>query len=163
MGMYKLTPYVKQAIWGGKKLYAEYGKRGFEEIAETWELSGFSGKESVVSGGEFDGKTVTQLISELGGRKALGERAPEDGSLPLLIKFIDSASPLSIQVHPDAETAEKIGGDAASKTEMWFICEEDEGDYLYFGVNKDLTKAEFEEILKAGTLTVYLNRGPVKK
>ena len=45
---------------------------------------------------------------------------------------------------------------------MWVICEADEGAYLYFGVNKDLSKTEFEEILRAGTLTEYLNRVPVK-
>lgn len=162
MGLYKLCPYVKQAIWGGKKLYTEYGKRGFEEIAETWELSAFAGKESVVDGGEYDGFTVTKLIEALGGRAAIGKRAPDDGSLPLLIKFIDSASPLSIQVHPDAETAAKIGGDAASKTEMWVICEADEGAYLYFGLSRDMTAEDFADSIRGGTLTDNLNRVPVK-
>jgi len=162
MGLFKLIPYVKQAIWGGKKLYSEYGKRGFDEIAETWELSAFPGKESVVEGGEFHGMTVTKLIEALGVRTAVGARAPEDGSLPLLIKFIDSASPLSIQVHPDAETAAKIGGDAASKTEMWVICEADEGAYLYFGLNRDMTAEEFADSIRNDTLTDNLNRVPVK-
>ena len=162
MGLYKLSPYVKQAIWGGKKLYSEYGKRGFEEIAETWELSAFKGKESTVDGGSFDGMPVTKLIEALGGHSVIGTRAPEDGSVPLLIKFIDSASPLSIQVHPDAETAAKIGGDAASKTEMWVICEAEEGAYLYFGLNKDMTAEDFAESIRNGTLTDNLNRVPVK-
>lgn len=163
MGLYKLAPYVKQAIWGGKKLYEEYGKSGFEEIAETWELSGFAGKESVVRGGTLDGCTLNDLIKKLGGRLALGYRAPTDGSLPLLIKFIDSDSPLSIQVHPDESTAKLIGGDAASKTEMWVICEAEKDAFLYFGMNRDMSKQEFAEILKKGTLTDYLNRVPVKK
>ncbi len=162
MGLFKLTPYVKQAIWGGKKLYTEYGKRGFDEIAETWELSAFAGKESTVVGGVYDGLTVTALIDELGGRCAIGTKAPEDGSLPLLIKFIDSASPLSIQVHPDAETAAKIGGDAASKTEMWVICEADEGAFLYFGLKEDTAPEEFADSIRDGSITEKLNRVPVK-
>lgn len=162
MGLYRLSPYVKQAIWGGRKLYNEYGKRGFEEIAETWELSAFAGKESTVVGGGYDGLTVTALIETLGGRSAIGTRAPEDGSLPLLIKFIDSASPLSIQVHPDGETAAKIGGDAASKTEMWIICEAEEGAYLYFGMKEDTTPEDFAAAIRDGSITEKLNRVPVK-
>ena len=162
MGLFKLTPYVKQAIWGGKKLYSEYGKRGFEEIAETWELSAFEGKESTVVGGEFDGYTVNKLIDLLGGRSAMGTRAPEDGSMPILIKLIDSASPLSIQVHPDAETAAKIGGGAASKTEMWIICQADEGAFLYFGLKKDTSPEEFADSIRDGSITEKLNRVPVK-
>lgn len=162
MGLFKLTPYVKQAIWGGRKLYNEYGKRGFEEIAETWELSAFAGKESTVVGGQYDGLTVTALIAALGGRSAIGTKSPEDGSLPLLIKFIDSASPLSIQVHPDAETAAKIGGDAASKTEMWVICEADEGAFIYFGMKDDTSPDDFAAAIRDGSITEKLNRVPVK-
>ena len=162
MGIYKLTPYVKQAIWGGRKLFNEYGKRGFEEIAETWELSAFEGKESTVVGGQYDGLTVTALIKALGGKSAIGSKAPEDGSFPLLIKFIDSASPLSIQVHPDAEIAAKIGGDAASKTEMWVICEADEGAYLYFGMKEDTLPEDFAAAIRDGSITDKLNRVTVK-
>ena len=162
MGLYKLTPYVKQAIWGGRKLYNEYGKRGFDEIAETWELSAFEGKESTVVGGQYDGLTVTELIKALGGKCAIGTKAPEDGSFPLLIKFIDSASPLSIQVHPDAETAAKIGGDAASKTEMWVICEAEEGAYLYFGMKEDTSPEDFAAAIRDGSITDKLNRVTVK-
>ena len=162
MGLFKLTPYVKQAIWGGKKLFTEYGKCGFEEIAETWELSAFAGKESAVVGGEFDGYTVTELIAKLGGRSAIGTRSPEDGAMPLLIKLIDSASPLSIQVHPDAETAAKIGGGAASKTEMWIICEADEGAFLYFGLKEDTSPQDFADSIRDGSITERLNRVPVK-
>ena len=162
MEIYKLSPFVKQAIWGGKRLHAEYGKQGFEEIAETWELSGIEGKESRVIGGSSDGMNVCELISALGGKNALGEKAKKDEALPLLIKFIDSASPLSIQVHPDAKVACEIGGGAASKTEMWVICEAEPDAFLYFGMNRTLTKEEFEKVLMEGRLPEYLNRVPVK-
>lgn len=163
MGIYKLRAYEKQAIWGGTKLNKEYGKKGYEEIAETWELSAISGKESRVDGGEYDGKTLDQLLDELGREETLGTRASAKTEVPLLIKFIDAAAPLSVQVHPDAKTAKLIGGGAASKTEMWVICEAEPDAFLYFGLTHDMSREEFSETLKNGTLTEHLNKVPVKK
>lgn len=163
MGMYKLKSYEKQAIWGGKKLNTEYGKKSFEEIAESWELSGFIGKESAISEGDYKGLTMNELINMLGSEQLLGTKAPKDGTLPILIKLIDSAAPLSIQVHPDAVAAKELGDGAASKTEAWVICESEEDAYLYFGLNKDMTEQELSDVLEKGTLTEYLNRVQVKK
>lgn len=39
---------------------------------------------------------------------------------PLLIKFIDARKQLSIQVHPDDDTAHRLGY-PMGKTEMWYI------------------------------------------
>lgn len=163
MSIYQLKAYEKQAIWGGKKLFSEYGKKSYTELAETWELSGLRGKESIVCGGEFDGLTINELITSLGGKNILGTHAPIDGSLPLLIKFIDSASPLSIQVHPNDKVAQELGNGAASKTEMWVICEADDGAFLYFGMKRKLSPERFGEALKDGSIIEYLNRVPVKK
>lgn len=163
MGIYKLKAYEKQAIWGGTKLNKEYGKKGYDEIAETWELSAIEGKESRVDGGKYDGMTLDQLLDTLGRARALGLRAPTEQKVPLLIKFIDAAAPLSVQVHPDAATAKQIGGDAASKTEMWVICEASPEAFLYFGLKHDMSREEFSAILENGTLTEHLNRVPVKK
>ena len=66
MNLYKLKPYCAKAIWGGENLRKKYGKISDENIAEAWELSGYPGKESVIVGGEYDGKTITSLVSSLG-------------------------------------------------------------------------------------------------
>ncbi len=90
-------------IWGGDKL-RRYKAIDTDQknIGESWELSGVPGNESVVSNGEFAGRTITELIKEYCA-ELLGRHVNETygENLPLLIKFIDARDDLSIQVHPD--------------------------------------------------------------
>ena len=63
----KFHPILKSMIWGGEKL-CQYKTIDTDQknIGESWELSGVPGNESVVSNGEFAGKTVIELINEYG-------------------------------------------------------------------------------------------------
>ena len=160
MNIFKLKPYCTEAIWGGKNLNLKYGKKDFDEVAEAWELSGYPGKESTAVGGEYDGKTITEII-DICGKSILGSKAEGYDKFPLLIKFIDAASPLSIQVHPSDENAKALGA-FGGKTEMWIICDCEEGAYLYFGVKEKLTKEKFREAIIDGSITEYLNKVYVK-
>ena len=159
--MFKLKPYCAKAIWGGKNLNLKYGKKGFEEIAEAWELSGYQGKESIVASGEFSGKTITEVINECG-TGILGTKATGYDKFPILIKLINAASPLSIQVHPSDKNAKELQADGG-KTEMWIITDCEEGAFLYFGVREKLTKEKFRDAILDGSITEYLNKVPVKK
>lgn len=63
----KFHPIFKSMIWGGDKL-CQYKTIDTDQknIGESWELSGVPENESVVSNGEFAGKTVIELINEYG-------------------------------------------------------------------------------------------------
>ena len=161
MNIIKLKPYLAQAIWGGNKLNEKYGKKGETNVAESWELSGYPGKESVAVGGEYDGKTITEII-EAEGNGILGEKADGMDKFPLLIKLIDAAQPLSIQVHPNDEMSKKLGA-FGGKTEMWIICECEPDAFLYFGFKDKLDGEKFKNAILDGTITEYLNKVPVKK
>ncbi len=156
----KLKPYCTKAIWGGKNLNKKYGKTAFEDVAEAWELSGYPGKESVICGGECDKMTISELISAKG-RSILGTKCLENDKFPLLIKFIDAATPLSIQVHPDDEMAVKLNADGG-KTEMWIICEAEPDAFLYYGVKEEMSPNEFALSITDGSITERLNKVPVK-
>ena len=156
----KLRPYCAKAIWGGNKLREKYGKKADFDIAESWELSGYPGKESCVDGGIHDGKTITELI-EAEGKQILGTKAANAEKFPILIKFIDAVQPLSIQVHPDDAKAELLGA-YGGKTEMWIVCEADEGAFLYYGVNEALDQETFAASVEDGSITDKLNRIAVK-
>ena len=160
MNIVKLKPYCAKAIWGGKNLNLKYGKKDYDEIAEAWELSGYPGKESVAVGGEYDGKTINEIIS-ICGKDVLGTKAEKYDKFPMLIKLIDSASPLSIQVHPSDENAKALGADGG-KTEMWIICDCEKDAFLYFGVKERLTAEQFKAAILDGSITEYLNKVPVK-
>ena len=156
MNMFKLNPYCAKAIWSGDNLRKKYGKISDDNISETWELSGYPEKESTIIGGEYDGKTITQVISILG-RSALGTKAAEFDKFPLLIKLIDAAAPLSIQVHPNDEIAQKLGADGG-KTEMWIVCDCEKDAFIYYGMKETLNAKAFEDAIMDGSITDYLNK-----
>lgn len=80
----------------------------------------------------------------------------------MLIKFIDAKDNLSIQVHPDNAYALK-NEHQYGKTEMWYVVDCEEGAYLYYGFNREVSKEEFAERIKNNTLLEVLNPVKVKK
>ncbi len=158
----KLVPAFKDYMWGGTKLKEKYNKKSdLDIVAESWELSTHKDGESIISGGEFDGLTLSQYI-EKNGREILGKNALKFDYFPILIKFIDAKKSLSVQVHPDDEYALKNEGEYG-KTEMWYILEAEEGAFIYYGFRENLTKEEFESHIKNNTLTDVLKKVEVKK
>lgn len=158
----KLSPAFKDYLWGGTKLKTSYNKKSdLDIVAESWELSTHKDGQSTVNGGEFDGLTLTEYI-EKNGRECIGKNAMEFSYFPILIKFIDALGNLSIQVHPDDDYALRVEGEYG-KTEMWYILECDDNAYLYYGVNREISREEFKERIKNNTLLEVLNKVPVHK
>lgn len=158
----KLTPAFKDYLWGGTKLRTEFGKDcDFEKIAESWELSTHKDGESTVVTGEHKGKKLSEYIETMG-KEVLGKNAEKFSYFPILIKFIDAKDNLSIQVHPDDEYALKNEGEYG-KTEMWYILDCEEGAFLYYGFNKEITRDEFADRIKNNTILEVLNKVEVKK
>lgn len=162
MKIVKLSPAFKDYLWGGVKLREVYGKNcDFDKVAESWELSTHPAGQSVVSGGEFDGLTLSEYI-EKNGKDILGTDCRQFENFPVLIKFIDAKDPLSIQVHPSDEYALRVEHEYG-KTEMWYVMDCDEGASLYFGVNRPVSKEEFRAKLEDNTILEVLNKVDVKK
>ncbi len=81
---------------------------------------------------------------------------------PLLIKFIDAAEDLSIQVHPNDELA-KERHQSFGKTEMWYVIQADEGAKLIMGFENPTTQEEYVKALESKNLVSKLNFEQVKK
>lgn len=157
-----MTPVSKEIIWGGDKLKKEYGKTApFDKIAESWELTVRDGEMCVIANGEYSGKTMGEYIAEdrVG---ILGTNCEKYDRFPLLIKFIDAADRLSIQVHPDDEYGLKHEGEFG-KTEMWYIMEAEEGARLVYGLKEGCTVEEFAKAVHEGRTEEMLNFVPVHK
>jgi mannose-6-phosphate isomerase len=90
----------------------------------------------------------------------LGSAAMKNGRFPLLIKLLDAREKLSLQVHPPAAEAAKLGGEP--KTEMWYIAQAEPGAELFVGLRRGVTRTEFEERLKSGTVSECFHRIPVR-
>lgn len=159
----KLTAPIKDYLWGGTRLITDFDKKtDKEKAAESWELSTHPDGESIVRDGKFAGLKLSEYIKQNGGDNCIGRRAAQFDFFPILIKLIDAKDNLSIQVHPDDEYALRVEGEYG-KTEMWYIVDCEEDSFLYYGVNREVTKDEFKERIKNNTLLEILNKVPVKK
>ena len=99
----KLKAPLKDYIWGGTKLKTAYNKETeLPAVAESWELSCHPAGCSVIANGPSAGMELDKYIA-IKGERVIGAHAARYSFFPLLIKLIDSAADLSLQVHPDTE------------------------------------------------------------
>ena len=156
----KFEPIFKTLVWGGEKI-APY--KGIEteqkHIGESWELSGVAGNESVVAEGPLKGKTIAELVKEYKG-ELVGEHvyANTGDEFPLLIKFIDALTDLSIQVHPNDELAAVRHNGSKGKTEMWYVVDAAPGAHLLTGLTEKITPEQYAAKVADGTITDVLAR-----
>ena len=163
MELFKFEPLLKQTIWGGNKIVAfKHIQSDMENVGESWEVSGVPGDESVVANGECKGKTLNEVLAEMK-QKLVGEENYKrfGDRFPLLIKFIDARQDLSIQVHPDDETAHRQGK-ALGKTEMWYVMDSDEDASLKVGLKKKITPEEYARMVEDDTICDALGNYKVK-
>ena len=155
--MYKFEPLLKQTLWGGDKIIPfKHLDTQMEHVGESWEISGVNGSETIVANGQDKGKSLNQLVREQK-EKLVGKENHErfGDEFPLLVKFIDAHQDLSIQVHPDDETAHRLGK-PRGKTEMWYCLESTPGAILYNGLKQKITPEEYKEMVDNDTITEAL-------
>ena len=144
-------PLYKERIWGGRKL-ADFPGRELPEgipIGESWEVTDRPEGVSVVVNGPDRGRTLRSLMEERRDWLTGGLTAAK-GRFPWLIKFLDAREDLSLQVHPPAGRAARLGGEP--KTEMWYLLEAEPGARLYTGLRRGVTRDEFERRSRDGTV-----------
>lgn len=153
MEILKFEPLLKQTLWGGNKIVAfKHLDSHAENVGESWEVSGVKDNESVVSCGKYKGRTLNSLVEELKEKLVGTDNYKRFGNeFPLLIKFIDAHQDLSIQVHPDDETAHRQGKDRG-KTEMWYVMDSDKDASLLAGLKKKITPEEYTAMVADNTI-----------
>ena len=152
--VYELIPPLKEYIWAGNKL-KKYKKTDLDKISESRELSFLDGDESKLI---YDNKevSITEFIKSEPINKFINPKIQN-----LLIKLIDSAQSLSIQVHPSDEYALKYEN-SLGKTEMWIILDAKKGSHINLGFNQNVKKEDFPELVKDDSILSYLNKIYVK-
>lgn len=153
IGFFKFQPYLKSVLWGGDKI-AQY--KGIitdqRQIGESWEISGVTGRESVVAEGEDAGLTIVELIRKYKGLLVGDAIYKKYGdTFPILVKFIDAKQDLSLQVHPD-DTIAKNRHNCLGKTEMWYIIDTLEKAKINVGFSQSITPKEYEKRVANNTI-----------
>lgn len=155
----KFKPVFDDRIWGGEKIRTRLGLdfSPLTRCAEAWVLSGYEGKQTIVSNGFLEGNEINELIEVymddlIGGNvfETTGE------TFPLLIKFLDSRDWLSIQVHPDDELAHKRNL-PNGKTEMWYVLDAEKDSQLIAGFNRKISQKQYLDHLQNKTLREIMN------
>ena len=152
--MYIFEPQLKQTLWGGDKIISfKHLNVQMDAVGESWEISGVKDHETIVANGKDKGKSLNELVREQKGLLVGEENYQRFGDeFPLLIKFIDACQDLSIQVHPDDETAQRQGK-PSGKTEMWYAFASAPGAILYNGLKQQITPEAYEQMVVNDTIT----------
>jgi mannose-6-phosphate isomerase len=159
---FMLKPAAKDYLWGGQRLNDDFEKNiDMDPLAETWECSTHPDGPSVVSGGEFDGKLLIDVLKEH--PEFLGKHCEALGELPILIKFIDAKADLSVQVHPSDDYAKKYENGQLGKTEMWYVLDAIKDSKLVYGLKHNCSKAVMRKAIEKGELEKHLQYVPIKK
>jgi len=145
-------PLLVERLWGGRRLARLYGKPLPADtlVGEAWEVADLPAGASTIANGPLEGRTLTHVSAELGA-DLIGTAWPA-GRFPLLVKLLDAADDLSVQVHPSADDCARWFPDARSKDESWVVVDAEPGARVYYGCQPGTTHAAFEAHLAAGTL-----------
>jgi len=145
MQPFMLEPTYRDYVWGGNRL-----RPNVEKTAEAWIV--YEG--NIAANGAYAGKTLAE-IAEKEGETLLGDKvfAQTGTRFPLLIKLLDCADWLSLQVHPNDEQAEKLEGVGHfGKTEAWYVVEADEGAQLLGGLTEGVKFSDLQAALHTGKI-----------
>jgi mannose-6-phosphate isomerase len=146
-----MTPRFDPRPWGRFDLSPVYSGRFEERIGESW----LTGDNCTVRNGTFAGRSLAELASDFG-RELIGD-APSDGArFPLLTKFLFPEEKLSVQVHPDDDSARSLG-EPWGKTECWYVAHARPGAQIALGLRTGVTLDEFERSIHAHSAESLLN------
>lgn len=162
MKILQFQPLLKQTLWGGNQI-APFKQLDCttSNIGESWELSGVAGDETVCI--TMENKPLNTLVAEYKEKLVGAANYKRFGNeFPLLIKFIDAQQDLSIQVHPDDETALRQGK-MRGKTEMWYLMHSDADAKLYSGLKQQITPEQYKAMVEDGSICDALAQYPVKE
>lgn len=153
LGLLTFAPVYKSVIWGGNRIGAYKGvELNKESVGESWEISAIPNHETLVNEGPLKGLPLSEIMNRYGER-LIGKRLFSRGirEFPLLIKFIDARSDLSIQVHPGEEIA-RSRHNCPGKSEMWYIIDSLPNSNIISGFSTPITREEYRRKVNNGKI-----------
>jgi mannose-6-phosphate isomerase len=155
----RFEPHLRPLVWGGRRLGEVLGKPlpAATACGESWEISDHAAHRSVVAKGPRQGWTLRRLMEEER-RALLGPAAEEHAVFPWLVKLLDAADWLSVQVHPPEEHVGRLWPGENSKTEAWFVLAAAPESRVYAGLRPGVDAARLRSALAEGTVAECLHQ-----
>ncbi len=150
-----LEPQYRERVWGGQRL-----RPANPPIGEAWVAFG----SSIVAAGPEKSRTLDELAHRVGPDLLGTDVASRFGSrFPLLIKLLDCADWLSVQVHPDdAQARAMVGPDEFGKTEAWYFIETSPGARILAGVKPGVDGQALAAAIREGKVLEVAAEVPVQ-
>jgi mannose-6-phosphate isomerase len=152
-------PVYQTYLWGGRTMVKHYQREDAPAdgpVAESWELSDRADGMSVTA----EGHSLRELIAKDPAAILGTATAAASGAFPLLIKVLAARETLSVQVHPDDETA--AAGHGEAKSEAWYVLAAAPDACVYHGFKAEVARAEAEASLTDGSIEEKLDKIPVR-
>ncbi|MFW5920995.1 MAG: class I mannose-6-phosphate isomerase, partial [Polyangiales bacterium] len=123
--------------WGGTRILSRYkadapldpDRAAYPVVGESWEISVEPDFPSRIDG---TGELLSDVV----------------GSTALLVKLLDAAEPLSVQIHP-SDDYEALAQDESGKPESWYVLEAEPGAGLYLGLREGVDRERMREALES--------------
>ena len=151
----RLTPEYRDYLWGGDRL-----RPGQSPTAEAWVVY----EQDRIASGALAGQTLAQVASVYG-EALLGRRSVQRTGtrFPLLVKLLDCAKWLSLQVHPNDEQAAQLEGVGHfGKTEAWHILDAAPDAEILCGLRPGVSRDTLTQAIRAGTILDCVQRLAVR-
>ena len=144
-------PIFDERPWGVRDLRPIYTRVIEDPIGESW----LTWEDNRVANGPLAGQSLGDLSKEYR-RDLVGTLACYENRFPLLVKFLFPGDKLSVQVHPDDETARAIG-QPCGKTECWYVLRAEPGAQVALGLKPGVTLDEFRRAIEQTRAEELLN------
>lgn len=150
---------VHETIWGGKKL-TPYSNSTCEKIGHLYSTNCNANETNIILNGKYKNKTLNQYFDE--NKERFGLEQYE--YFPLVIALVEANDNLSIQVHPDDETAPVVDSSIKfGKCESWYFIDAPEEGSIFCGClcndMKELKKCIIENKMEAATDRLNVHKG----
>lgn len=155
--MYILEPVFHETIWGGKEL-GKYINRDVNKLGHLYLVSGRPNMSNIIVNGNFAGQTLCEVFKSQKEKWNMSEYQ----EFPLTIALVDATENLSIQVHPDDETAERLENLRVGKTESWLFLKAPGSGWIYGGCQCE-TKEQVKKAVENGNMEEITRKLPVQK
>lgn len=159
MSLIFFNPIYQPRVWGGRGLADKLGRALPHDgpVGESWEIVDRPEAQSI---DRSSGQTLRQLLRD-DPQGIMGPGYDPEQPFPILVKWLDCRERLSLQVHPPAAVATRLGGEP--KTECWYIAAAEPEAALIVGLKTAATRERFEQAVASETLEPLLHRFPVQR
>lgn len=153
----RFEPIPQYRPWGSQRLARLFPNSlpGNDTIGEVWLLSDRAAQASVVANGPLKGRRLGELLS-LYPQELLGVRSRHFDRFPLLLKYLDVRTQLSVQVHPSDAHPQLIPAGDTGKTEAWIVMQAGPAARVFAGWNTSVSPDSVRAAIADGTVAGLL-------